>query len=256
MAITSPLDVAWDHAYWVEGSEFKALYPSAGTGRFSGVSSRAQPATARVGTWPDEVGTLDAVQATANNKPTFYSAGISAWNNQPYMDFPDSDAAGAPDNAVGLRTAAFTSSAQPNEIVVIARVTSLPSSTGQFLWDPNGALDGDHLIGTADATHWRIYAGFPLDPGNLTADTSAHVFDTVFNHGSSSLTVDGTASTGGAIPGYAGDRGFKQMSIGSDGGGSTIFPQIVFVGIKLGAQLSAGDRADLLAFAQAHYGTP
>ena len=254
MAISSPLDITWDHAYWVEGPEFTALYGASGTGgglTVGYMSLNAGTSSSTIDTWPDEVGTLDATQATAANKPTYDPAGISAWNNQPYVDFPAA-AGGGGTNGTGLRTATFTSSVQPNEIVVIARQTATQATAGELVWGVNSVGSQSHMIQANDATHWRMYAGGTGITTGAILDTNAHVFDGQFNTTSSAFVIDGTTQASGD----AGGNGFARLSIGMDGLGAVIAPQIVFVGVKLGALLTAGNRSDLVAYSQSKYGTP
>lgn len=260
MAISSPLDITWSHAYWVEGPEFLALYggspgAAAATSRVGMVAVQAAtgiPDGTRIDTWPDEVGTLDATQGTSTNEPTYHTAAASL-NGKPYIDFPDSDQVGAPDNAVGLRTASFTGVNQPNEIVVIARQTATPTIGGHFFWGLTGASQS-HMISSKDADQWRAYDGSQNADTGTILDTNAHVFDAIFDYPTIvDLRIDGT-SQATFVPAF--QHSLDRFSIGMDGIGGNIYPYIVFVGVKLGAKLSAGDRSDLVSWSSGYYGTP
>ena len=70
----SPLQVGWTYAYWAEGPEFVALSVADG---------------GAVGTWPDEIGTLDAHRAPPERSPP--TGPRRGRNSKPTVQFDGGD---------------------------------------------------------------------------------------------------------------------------------------------------------------------
>lgn len=98
-----PLDIAWTHLWWSEGSEMAALGYTNG---------------AAVSSWPDEIGTAD-LGAGAASSPT-YTAASAAFENLPAVDFTTGQ---------DLITGAFTAIPPPWEIVAVYRQKAIITFT-------------------------------------------------------------------------------------------------------------------------------
>lgn len=215
----SPLDIGWSHAYWAEGPEFVALGLSDG---------------AAVSTWPDEIGTLDAAQATPTKQPTYSSAGGP--NGTPTATFDGGD---------GVLTGAH-SQAQTWSIVTIVKTTNA-GGLYYFLGSPSPLVT---LTINNSGTPYGFYAG-ATGPGVGTVNTSWHLMRCKGAGASSVTELDGTAATGNA-----GSALLGRIGIGSyDGaGGVGLVGSICFVGIAAGDVSADPSWADFETFVTDHYG--
>jgi len=140
-----------------------------------------------------------------------------------------------------LTTAAFTSLAQANTIVALAKGTGFGAS-GQFLVD--GIVTGSrHAIYTLPTgTFWRGFAGTEQSAG--THDEDWHIWAVVFNGASSTYHIDGGGTK------FAGDMGAHALTGLTVGNrfatsGASFWPgDINFIGVYDGDLLAAD--ADLL----------
>lgn len=220
-------DIAWHTAYWAEGDSFAALGLADG---------------AAVSTMPDETGTGfgSATQGTASARPT-YRAADANFNSQPCIDGDGGD---------WLRTATGTAIGQPCTVVLVGK----SSATGQRLVDGagGGAYQGMLYRSTGAAVnyHWMVYA--PSGAGSsIPSDSSTHLFIIELNGSSSSLQVDGTTATG-LNPGTNSPSGVTLLN---DYAANSAADKFAFYGLISGT-LTADEKADLLAWAREHYGTP
>jgi hypothetical protein len=215
----SPLQVGWTHAYWAEGPEFVALGLSDG---------------GAVSTWPDEVGTLDALQATTAKKPSYSAAGGP--NSTPTATFDGGD---------GVLTGTH-SQAQTWSIVTIVKTTA-PGGIYYFLGSPSPLVT---LTMNNSGTPYGFYAGAP-GPGVGTVNTSWHLMRCKGAGASSVTELDGTPATGNA-----GSASLGNIGIGSyDGaGGVGLVGSICFVGIANGDVTTDPKWASFKAWVTSHYG--
>lgn len=156
--------VAWSHAYWAEGPEFVALGLSDG---------------GAVGTWPDEIGTADLLQATGASRPA-YRTSSSPLNNRPVIDSDGND-------SVGPTT--ITTITQPFSVVVVAR----GASDGSVLGTVHGDV-GWFFYGLGGV--WAVHTGATLSGG--TRDANPHLFRFYANGAASKIVVDETVVATGA----------------------------------------------------------
>lgn len=221
-----PLSISWTHAYWTEGAEFEALGYTNG---------------ATINPWPDEVSTADLAQGTAGNRPTLVTA-EATFNNKDVVRF---------DGSNDYMSVDWADLSQPNEYVFVAKLRST-SLSNQVLCDglSSGRQQIERVGGAAPST-WQLFAGATLTGGS--ADTNLHLWRAIFNGGSSALYHDetlemsGNAGTGAAPGMYLCARSTIPDRFG--------IYDIAFCGVKNGA-LTAGERSDLHAWAQSHYGSP
>lgn len=216
-----PLTIGWAHAYWAEGPEFVALGLSNG---------------AAVGTWPDEIGTLDATQGTAASKPTYSATGGP--NSRPTLTFDGGDV---------LRTIGVGAHALPVSLVLIwkwsgsghTRCVTLSSSNIQF----GGGITGDN--------QFELFAGTGLKTVSAR-DTNHHLHVGVVNGSSSVLEMDGIATSGNA--GSAAPNSGDVFAIGSDNGFTFLTGQIAFFGYAYGDVRTDPKWAAFKAWVTSHYG--
>jgi hypothetical protein len=154
-----------------------------------------------VATWPDLVGTADATQGTATNRPLYRANGL----NGASVDFDGSD---------NFMNAAGVSVSQPDTIFVVVSVDD-PFITGRTTFD--GATSRQALYW---ATNWFMYAGSAeVDSGDAVT-TGAHYLVATFNGASSSLRLDGAE----IATGNPGAAALTSMNIGTFNGSGQFFP--------------------------------
>lgn len=210
--------IAWAHAYWAEGPEFVALgYANAAT----------------VGTFPDEIGTADLIQASPVN--TYRSTGF---NSHPTVQ--------AEAGSAKRMAATFTSIAQPFTVVAV-----LNNIGGGVLISNNTA---DTSWAFQKSTAWNIYGGSAVIGGG-TPNNSAHLMVGVFNGASSKVIVDGVT----LVTGSAGTVSASAMTLFGLSTTATFNVsngcQVPFAAIAPSV-LGTADLAALLSWSQGHYATP
>lgn len=237
MTITSPLDIAWTHAYWVEGPEFLASRPVPSGGLQVGSLSLKPPVAASnaVATWPDEVGTLDLSQATALNQPQ-YDAAHASWG-KPAVTFNGSQR---------MKSALLGSPiAQPFDVVVIAR-RSVAGATFSIAFD--GHTNRVQVGTNSVPDDWLFFMTGAVGGG--TPNTSKHLIRARAD-ATDAIYVDESLQGSGA----GGTTALDGVSVSARDGFNNWQGEIVFVGVKAGG-LSAGDISDLHAWSQSYYSTP
>lgn len=247
MAINSIADLlalSWTHAYCTEGPEFLAVAPSASGGWAVGSVSLNVGTTPGIALWPDEIGTADLTQATAANQPV-YNASSSSMGNRPTVECTTVSGTSK------WMTVDFTDIAQPFEVVFVARARSLAAD--RPIIDGLGSGLGSLARFSAGTTTWRMSvssAGATLTGG--TSNTTKHLFRMVAGSPDS-----GHVDEVSVMSGSNGTNALKGLSIGiyAAGGVNVSDSDYCFIGIKSGA-LTAGERSDIHAFCQSHYGTP
>lgn len=248
-SISDLLAVGWTHAYCTEGPEFVSAIAAASTPGVNAIIvgavgvGRGPTVPSTVATWPDEVGSDDLVQATAARQP-FYNPSSSAMGGRPAIECY------APaDNR--FMTVDFADIAQPFEVVIVGRARSL--SGDRPLFDGLGAGFASLARFSAGTTQWRMSvssSGSTLLGG--TSDTSKHLFRLV-----TGATDSGVVDEVTVMSGANGTNPLKGVTIGGYAAGSSAVSDAdhCFIGIKSGT-LTAGERSDIHAFCQSHYGTP
>lgn len=243
MAISSLLDIAWDHAYWTEGPEFTATPLTGSSGRFSGVSSRG--GEAHVSSWPDEVGTADASTAAGTANQPFYTSSSADLNGKPTVFLKSTEGIDR-----HLR-ASFSTLTPPLDIVVIGRCNAL----GGFYFFDN-STSARFRFGTLTTGGADVINKWVLDFGGTTrygsaSDTTGHLFriradisDSLFVDEVSDIAANAGAST------LDGLTFFDTFGLSGPLKG-----EIAFIGVK-DTVLTSTEISDLHSYAQSHYGTP
>lgn len=153
------------------------------------------------------------------------------------------------DGVNNVLTASAISQAQPNTVVLVAKIVTDESPSSTELLDGVGARQ---IIYKDSATgKWSLYAG-TLQPGaTITADTSYHVHYVVFNGASSVYRVDQAAAFATVNPGAG---SLTPLVLG--------FATPRYYNIEYGdvilcsGALSTGDRGSVESWAKAKWGTP
>lgn len=222
-ATFNPLTIPWHSAFWASGTDFTAL----------GLADAAA-----VGTFPDEIATKDATQATEAAKPT-YRAAFAALNSKPAVDFDGVDDF--------LVSSAFTSVPQPYTQVIVASVTTLQLSAFAAV-DSTTGLRGV-AIGTGNL--WSI--GYGTAVNGSAATTGGHCLFGYAEGANSTLKADGSTVVSGS---NAGTTGVAIHRLGGRSSGTTpLAGAIAFYGL-LARALTGQEETDLLAWARSFYGTP
>jgi hypothetical protein len=209
--------IAWDHAYWAEGTEFVALgYTNGGS----------------ITTIPDEIGTADLTNATVAQRPLYRSA-YTNLNSQPAMDADPADA------SWDFMSYNIADIAQPYTVALVVEGIG----SGQL---PVGEGTGWAFYNNAGT--WKAYAGTTLAGG--TSDTGKHLMLFEGNGASSKIIVDGTT----VVTGNAGTSAWTKFELFGVAGTLNLQGAIAFAAIK-GAILSADDKASLRTWSQGKYGT-
>ena len=220
----SPLQVGWTHAYWAEGPEFVALGLSDG---------------GAVGTWPDEIGTLDATQGTAGAKPTYRAT--TGPNSKPTVQFDGGD---------HLATSALTQ-AQPLTMVFIA---SADSSVNTKYYAGNAAITIGVGYNNAPPVlrQLSMFAGAGVT-GNSAAstDNNPHMMRAYFNGASSVNDLDGTTAT--VNPG-TNDFSSSALHLGAVGGVAQLVGKMAFFAVFNGDVTGDAKWAQFKTWVTAHYG--
>lgn len=221
--------ISWTHAYWTEGTRQVAL----------GLVNNGA-----VATWKDEAGTLDLTQPTAGRRPLWITGDATMGRTLIRFDSSDGTSRLLIGDIVDLN--------QPNEIVIIGRLRSLPVSGNAFLFEGNGS--GRHALYVQQSVGnlWTMYAGTTPITGSA-AGTTKHLHRAIFNGSSSSLFIDESAVT--MTAGDVGSNTLAGISVGAKyDATSDSAVDVCFVGVSDGG-LTSQQRADLHTYAQAHYGT-
>lgn len=148
-----------------------------------------------VSTWPDE--TANGHDLTAGTAPTYVESGI---NGNPVIRF---------DGVDDFLDVAWGTIYQPNHVFIVGRMQSIPSNAVVF-FDSETSNHRHAIFVSGDPNPWAMHAGGTIKDGS--ADTSAHIFNGLFDGASSELRVDG-AST---ITGDAGADGFNGLTVGAE----------------------------------------
>lgn len=222
-----PLSISWAHAYWTEGTEFVALGLTNG---------------AALSSWPDEAATSDLAQATGANQPTFVTADAS-FNSRNVVRF---------DGSNDWMNVDFADLSQPNEIVAVARLRTVPGAAANAILLDGFATTGRHtMYRRGDISKWTMFAGTALS-GTATPDLVKHLFRAEFNTTSSKLFVDETQDGSTAD---AGSNVASGLAVGARFDGTTPGAyDVAFIGVS-DSLLTTQQRSDLHSWAQAHYGT-
>lgn len=217
--------VGWTHAYWAEGGEFAAL--GLGDG-------------AAVGTWPDEVGTLDATQGTAGSKPT-YRATLGP-NSKPTVQFDGGD---------WMLTSTLTQ-AQPFSLLIVASIDVL-APTKYYVGDAAIKVGLSYNNGGSDLKQLAMYAGAGVT-GNSDADynTSPHMMRGTFNGASSVNDLDGTTKT--VSPGSNGISSGLVFGAISNPGVASMQGKLAFFGVYNGNVAADAGWTSFKAWVTSHYG--
>lgn len=221
--------IPWSHAYWAEGPEFLALAVADG---------------AVVANLPDEIGTADAVQGTAAQKPLYKAA--SGLNAQPGIRLD-----GVNDL---LSTGTWANVSLPYTVVLIAKMIVQTDGTTYVLVGGLNTSTGRAEIMTnvtPNPDQWMAFAGANVSGGD--ADTAAHLFVAEYAAASGSLlTVDGTVLASGVTSTQIN----AGLVLGMFGNGSS-FPtneDVAFLGF-INRVLTAQEKADLRTWSTAKYAT-
>lgn len=222
-----PLSIAWHSVYWAEDPG----WTNPGDGN-------------AVTTWDDASGNgRDVTQGTAANRP-LYRASVAGLNNQPALDFDGTN------DCLGTASSFTATSGVITKVLVL----QLKVAAGdKHIWSWNGTGSRCDVQTASAPTRWGVYenAGGGGTVAGGTPDTSAHLLICTVG-ASSSVELDGTSLATGSSSGAS----LRTHSIGAYSTSSNhTNTYIAFAGMHIGG-LTAGERADLLAWAQDHYGTP
>lgn len=220
-----PLSIAWHSAYWAEDPN----WTNPGDGN-------------AVTTWDDASGNGRSVTQGTSGKRPLYRASVAALNSQPAVDFDGTDDYLASGSAFTATSGTLT------KVVVIQVKTVVVGTRHIFSWGSTGGRAD--LYYSNNGSDWGLYAPSAQVLGG-TPDTSAHILFATFGTSVAALNVDGVDVATGTNSGSLSTHTLGAYS----GGGENIHANIAFAGLYVG-NMSAGDRADLLAWAQDHYGTP
>lgn len=199
-----------------------------------------------VASWADYSGNArTASQATGAAQPLFRASSAN-FSNRPCIEFDGTDDL--------LVTAVGTSLAQPNEIVLVARLLSKAAGPATRQIFDGAVSTARHTFSVAPAvSDWSLFGGTATLSGG-TDDLDTHHFRLIFNNNASSLTLDGTTAVFGATA--IGTHALTGISIGNRYDGTRPANlQIAFLGVS-DAALTPTERTDLLAWSQSAYGTP
>lgn len=222
-AAFDPLSIAWDWAAWAQDPNW--------TPPGDGVA---------VSSWNDaSSGTRHATQATGTKQP-IYRASESGMNNKPTVDFDGTDDF--------LATTTWSIS-QPTTRVIAFRIKAVQANRHFF---STNVIGGRNDINQGEFTKWVAYGGNQLI-STTAIDTSCHFLIAEFNSTSGKLILDGTTLATGDIGTQAHNDVCLGTIAGAAGSGSSV--HIGFAAVYAGI-LSAGDKANLLAWSRSHYGTP
>jgi hypothetical protein len=222
-----PLSIPWHSAFWAEDPG----WTNPGDGN---------PVT----TWDDATGNgRSATQATATKRPLFRAA-ASVLNNQPSLEFDLTD---------WLAQSAFTSVAT-GTVVIVGAAASAAGGVFPFC---DGITSGNRWliskrIAPSSPVGFNLYSGTGfVGPG--TPDQIGHLIVCEFQ-ATDSFALDGaTPSTGNA-----GTHAVTGFTLGSSflGASASLNGHLGFFGFLETGTLTAGQKSNLLAWAQSHYGTP
>jgi hypothetical protein len=228
-AAFSPLQLGFNHLYWAEGPEFVA----------QGIADGGT-----VQTWPDEIGTANATQATSARRPLYRTSGTGL--SQPCIDFDGGDDC--------FPAVAFSPTfSVPHSVVIIAYNDA--TNIDDYIID---GMDSGHrrIVGLqATSNIFRHYAGASGTAGPPTGHVTVakRGFVSKIVSGSSDiLKIDGNVwSTVNA-----GDQAFNGISIGGayDGLGAEFDGRIALVGTYDGDVETAPKWAQFAEWAWAKYG--
>lgn len=218
-----PLTIGWHSAYWAEDP----AWANPGDGN-------------QVTSWADASGHSRTVtQGTGINRP-LYRASVAALNGKPAVDFDGvNDYLASP--------SAFTATTGDLTKVIVLQMRSTAANQHFFSWGGTGSRTDFFIY--ADGS-WGLYSlGTAVFNGG-TPNTSAHLLIGTFAT-AAKLEIDGaTIATG------SGTSSLSTHTLGAYAGGSNNANcHIAFAGLYNGV-LTAGEKADLLAWSQSHYGTP
>lgn len=204
--------------FWAEGTQFVA---------------RAYANTDPVGTWDNETGESDAVEAT--NQPTYVASGI---NGQPSVLFDGNDI---------LQSAAFALNPSYTAGVTVIAIADRDPGLDGALFDDRSA---EQRIFSASGT-WRLRAGAAVDSA-VAVDFVPHLFVATFDGstGNETLTLDGTQ----IINANAGSNTLTGVTIGGRASGGQWVGSIAFVAVVVGNAAAMGWWADFEAWVTSHYG--
>lgn len=165
-----PTIINWNHLWWAEGPDMKAL---------------AYTNNASVNSWPDEKGSADLSQATSANRPTYKSA-ESALNSRPAVS-PD----GSDDWMSG---SVLSSISQPLSIVAIG--------VARDIWNSYAIIDqlfpGPGLYAPGDNHVAIMGSEAALLVGSVYSGEPACLIVGYFNGTNSQIEFNGTVTTGDA----------------------------------------------------------
>lgn len=221
-----PLSIAWHSAYWAEDPG----WTNPGDGN-------------AVTTWDDATANgRDVTQATGTKRP-LYRASVAALNGQPALEFDGTDDF--------LQTvSAFTVTSGTLTKVIIYQLRSHPGGN-RFIW---AAMDGgsnrcDVYKTGSHNVYGSAAAGGSINFGGGTRDFNAHLEIDTFG-ASGKIEIDGTSVATGS-----GTAALTTHCLGAYFGGENGAITLAFAGMLVGT-LATDEKADLLAWAQDHYGTP
>lgn len=216
--VFSPLSIAWHTAFWAGDPNWTP--PGDGM---------------PVPQWDDASGNgRHATQATVLSQPVWNAATV-AFNNRPTIQGDANDS---------LSTAAFTTLAQPNTLVVIGS-TLQTSGNRAFVDGITGTAR--HFIYRTSGSAFNAFAGSEFSNG--AADTAPHLFTACFNGASSYFENNGTRVTGNL-----GAQSLTGLTLFANNAASLqLVGHLAFVGLYSGV-LPDADIANIEAWAASHYG--
>ena len=216
-----PLSIGWTHAVWAEDPDWTP--PADG---------------AAVSSWRNAGSNGTALTEGTGSAQPIYRASFAGLNSKPAVECTGTQT---------IRTTAGGVLSQPVTIVAVGKFTS---TAGRTL--VSGTFGNPMRVATATNT-WRLYEGGATIDGG-TADTNEHLFIVTYDGASSQYEIDGAVAHSGN-PGTTGMEGLTLFSTEAASPGTQNTGVLAFVGV-LDGTLTSGEKADLLAWSQSHYGTP
>jgi len=219
-----PLSIAWHSAYWAEDPN----WTNPGDGN-------------AVTTWADASGNGRSVTQATGTKRPIYRSSVAGLNNQPAVDFDGTDDFLESGSAFTATTGTLTK-------VIVLQLKTVVDNRHIFSWGSSGSRADIAVVNAA--TDWQTFAPSTQVNGG-TPNTSGHILFATYGTSVANLNEDGVSFGSGSNTPSLSTHTLGAYSGGSNN--SNVY--IAFAALYVG-NLSAGDRADMLAWSQDHYGTP
>lgn len=216
-------DITWHSLFWAEGTDFVA----------HGYSD-----SAKIGTWPNESGEIDATQAGADGVKPSYDAVVPALNDKPAVNFDGND----------LLQATFSTGPSSS---LVSHVIVGQATTNPVVWCGVSMNNDRPKMFAGSGIGWSMFAGVTLS--GSAVDTSPHLLVGVFSSsGGDTLHLDGALDA-------TGDAGSTlnttSVTLGRNADSTQYWTgPIALIGIYNGDITADGSWADFESWVTSHYG--